>query len=338
MKRRIPTLPVTRPVAILAALLLSLYFASTALAAMGVVDWEYSFVNMRSAPSTGAKKILRIPSGTELRILEDKGEWLLIGHAGKQGWVVSRSVQRLKPSAAPAQMAEENVKAPELVLSRTAIEESDRAAAASQPSQSSKPSVLSEEVINPAANSESANRQAGSEAAQNSDGDMASNAGTQQQAQAVHVGATLANVFIGLLAVLGLVGGIAWAVRRFFTGQPLKVQDNPAIRILTTLPLNSRQTLMLAEVGGEAYLLAQSEGGVDLLTKIESPEALERLDGLLKFKAKAGGTASAGLKQQGSLENFDDDGDRDGADADKKEVSPEERLKMLRRRPNDHED
>lgn len=322
----------TLALALAAAFVLPLYFTGTALAALGVVDWEYSFVNMRSAPSTGAKKLLRIPEGTELEIVEDKGEWLLIGHAGKQGWVVSRSVQLLKPSTvgALAPVEEESVKAPalqaaapELILAETSIE----AAVAPRPADTGSP-VRTENVANPSV---------ASGVASGADARYPSNAGNAQEIPNVDAGMNLADIFLWLFAALGAIGGVAWAVRRFSTGQLSQVQGDSAIRVLSSLPLSTRQVLLLVEVGGEAYLLAQSEGGVDLLTKIESPEALERLDRLLKFKAKPLETVDAdnkGLKRQGCFEDTGSDGDSVGGSlGDEKDVSPEERLKMLRRRP-----
>lgn len=42
---------------------------------------------------------------------------------------------------------------------------------------------------------------------------------------------------------------------------------------------------MLVEVGGEVYLLGQTESDLSLISKIDSPDAIDRLDYLFTFKA-----------------------------------------------------
>jgi flagellar biosynthetic protein FliO len=326
-----------RALSLIAAVLMPLAFVAGASASLGVVDWEYSFVNMRTAPSTGAKKILRIPEGTEVEIVEDRGEWSLIGHAGKKGWVVSRSVQPLKPSVAPVRIAEEIVAPPELnapaapapntASAQTALQEGQIAEDAPSP-EPVVPVKAEVEDIEPARLDVATPAATSAQKSEAPTGGYLSNVAEREEMPALDLGSSLINMFVGLLVVLGIIGGIVWFMKRFLGGKLPGVQGNAAIRVLTTRPLGSRQALLLVDVGGDAYLLAQSEGGIDFLAKIDSPEAVDRLDYLFEYRTKP---FEAELRRQVDLES-EGAGEGDAADAEAA-TSAEERLNMLRQRP-----
>lgn len=48
-----------------------------------------STVNMRVSPSTSAKLVERVPVGSQVTILEDRGQWCKIAYGSKEGWMLS---------------------------------------------------------------------------------------------------------------------------------------------------------------------------------------------------------------------------------------------------------
>ena len=131
----------------------------------------------------------------------------------------------------------------------------------------------------------------------------------------------------GLLLVLAIIGAIVWAMRRFMGKKFPGLQGGQAIRVLASRPLGTRQSLLLAEVGGEVYLLSQSDGGISLLTKVESEAALERLDFLFSFKPTR---FESELRRELNVEEAEPAGEEKPQEKGGEGLSVSERLDRLR--------
>ena len=79
------------------------------------------------------------------------------------------------------------------------------------------------------------------------------------------VGGTL----FALALVIGLIFGLAWLARRMpgLGG----VRGNSGLRVLRTLPLGTRERLVVVEVAGTQLLLSSGAGGTRLLHTLETP-------------------------------------------------------------------
>jgi flagellar biosynthetic protein FliO len=152
-------------------------------------------------------------------------------------------------------------------------------------------------------------------------------------------GSGIFSVVSSLLLVLALVAGAVWVFRTFSGRRSFGPQKGRGIQILATRALGPRQGLVLVEVGGLPLLLAQGEGGVHLITEIQDPEALRRLNDLYGFRQTP---FEAELHRQLDLETPDGSEDAPMGDLGARGPSPvpepdggpsaEERLAALRRR------
>lgn len=233
-----------------------------ALAAQAVVDWEHGFVNARAEPSHGSKKTGTIQKGVKVEILSQKDEWAKVRHPGGDGWVVLKSLRVLPDKAAskPAQ-----AKAPEPVVQQAPAEEKTPEQRPAEPPKPPAPAP------DPAA------------AARPPSGYLSDVPETRQLPE-VSLGKTLLSMISGLLVVMGLIGAVVWAIRRFMGKNFPGMKGGSAIRLLASKPLGPRQAVLLIEVGGEVYLLGQTESEINLISKIESEGAIDRLDFLFTFK------------------------------------------------------
>ncbi|NOY44183.1 MAG: SH3 domain-containing protein, partial [Deltaproteobacteria bacterium] len=73
--------------------------AGPAAAGQAVVQWEYGYVNVRSAPE--GRKVDRLDRGARVETLETRGDWVHVRYDGRDGWVVARSLRTVE--APPAQ-------------------------------------------------------------------------------------------------------------------------------------------------------------------------------------------------------------------------------------------
>ncbi len=137
-------------------------------------------------------------------------------------------------------------------------------------------------------------------------------------------GSGLLSLFSGLLLVLALIAGLVYLLRRFSLQRFPGGRRYNAIQVLASRPVGPRQGLLLVEVGGLLWLLAQGPEGVRLIAEISDADALRRLGERYGFREEP---FEAELRSR--LEERGDSGDR-GAPA---EPTSEERLAALRRRP-----
>lgn len=240
-----------------------LAFVSPVHASFAVVDWSEPYVNVRADSAHGSKKLGAIQKGNRVEILSQRGEWARVHYAGGEGWVLLKAL-RVVPDPPPA---------PKPAEPRVVPQETQAAAAPAAPVSPARPV---EEPVSPPVSSPAKPAPAG--------GYLSNVDQRPGGLPEVSIGKTLVSMISGLLLVLGLIAGVVWLLRRFMSGRFPALQGGNAIRLLATRPLAQRQALMLVEVGGEVYLLSQTDSEVRLLTKIDSASAIDRLDSLFTFK------------------------------------------------------
>lgn len=238
--------------------ILALALALPAFSATAVVDWNQSFVNVRLEPSQTAKKTGAIQEGGKVEIVATRGEWAKVRYAGGEGWVIAKSLKatadRPAPAAKPAELQPAQAAAPVVPAAPVAP-------------------VVPEPVQKPAV------------PAPPPPGSYLADVPDKPALPEVSIGKTLVSMVSGLLLVLAIIGAVVWAMRRFLGGKFPQLSGTGAIRVLATRPVAQRQALMLVEVGGEVYLIGQSDSELRLISKIESQAAVDRLDYLFTFKA-----------------------------------------------------
>ena len=240
-------------------LALLLFFAALpAFAATAVVDWDQHYVNVRSEPSHGSKKTGAIQNGAKVEILSQKGEWAKVRHSGGEGWVVIKSL-RVVAEKAPSKPPPPPVETPVAEALPVA------AAPVVAPSFAPPPPPAPPESATPA-------------------GGYLSNVPDRPGLPEISIGKTLVSMISGLLLVFAIIGGVVWLLRRFLGGRFPTLQSSNAVRVLASKPLAQRQALLLVEVGGEIYFISQTESEIRLISKVDSPSAVDRLDYLFSFK------------------------------------------------------
>lgn len=95
-------------------------------------------------------------------------------------------------------------------------------------------------------------------------------------------------MFLVLGGVIASIYGVFFFLKKM--GNP-KYQSNNLISVLSTQNLQSNRALHLVEIGNEVFLVGSSEGGVELVGKIEEQETLDRIR-LYRSEMNAGGGKS----------------------------------------------
>jgi flagellar protein FliO/FliZ len=78
----------------------------------------------------------------------------------------------------------------------------------------------------------------------------------------------LASLLGGLLLILGLIYGLSLFAKRFSQGGFMK---NPTIKMLSAMPLGTRERLMLVDVGGQQILLGVTATQINTLHVFAEP-------------------------------------------------------------------
>lgn len=78
----------------------------------------------------------------------------------------------------------------------------------------------------------------------------------------------LAQVFLGLLLVVGMIVGVAWVARRFGN---FHNTASGALRIVGGLPMGPRERVVLVQVGDRQLLLGVAPGRVSTLHVLDKP-------------------------------------------------------------------
>jgi flagellar protein FliO/FliZ len=86
--------------------------------------------------------------------------------------------------------------------------------------------------------------------------------------QKVNSASQLANLLGGLVLIIVLIYGLSWFVKRFSQGG---FMHNPTMKIVSALPLGTRERLMLVDVGGKQILLGVSATQINTLHVFDEP-------------------------------------------------------------------
>lgn len=85
-------------------------------------------------------------------------------------------------------------------------------------------------------------------------------------------GRHLVNVTLALMGIIGLIFAISWFVKRFSQGA---FSANAHIKILSAMPLGTRERIVLIEVGGQQLLLGITSTNINTLHMFETPIVVE---------------------------------------------------------------
>ena len=94
---------------------------------------------------------------------------------------------------------------------------------------------------------------------------------------------------LALLFVLGLIGLLAWLVRRYRPGGGLRPDGRRRLAMLETLPLDARRRLVLVRRDDVLHLLLLGEDGNRLIESLRAGDPRPRAD-------EASGPAGGGVK------------------------------------------
>lgn len=78
------------------------------------------------------------------------------------------------------------------------------------------------------------------------------------------------STLISLAGILAALAGAAWLARRL-RGRLPSAGASP-IAIIATRPLGGQHALIIAEAGGQRFLLGLSRGGMTALGRLDAPE------------------------------------------------------------------
>jgi len=328
-------------------------------AGRAVVDWQERYVNVRAAPDLTGKKVGRLARGAEAEVLEERGEWVRVRHAGGEGWVVDRSLRRL-PEPSPAVPVPVPVSgggeaaaaepAPTVIVSAPAPgpAPAPEVAAAAEPAAAPEPLPVQPPPVQaeppkpepaPAAPAPSAPPPA--PPAEVAPGAAPGRGGyltdlDETRLPTYEPGSGLVSMLAGLLLVLALLAGLVWLVRRLSGGRLLLGGRRASpIHVLATRPVGPRQGLLLVEVGGAVWLLSQGPEGLRLVAEVRDEAALARLNQQYGFREtpfEATLRSRLDLESGGGPASAEPPGGS-GPEPRPGQPSAEERLAALRRRP-----
>ncbi len=91
---------------------------------------------------------------------------------------------------------------------------------------------------------------------------------SQSTAAQTNSASQLAALIGGLALILVLIYGLSWFVKRFSQGGFL---NNPTMKIVTAMPLGTRERLMLIDVGGKQLLLGVTATQINTLHVFDDP-------------------------------------------------------------------
>ncbi len=88
-------------------------------------------------------------------------------------------------------------------------------------------------------------------------------------------GGHLLNVTLGLLLVIGLIFGLSWFVKRFSQGN---LSGTSHLKIIATMPLGTRERIVLIDAGGQQLLLGITPTHINTLHTFDTPIAANSAD------------------------------------------------------------
>jgi flagellar biosynthetic protein FliO len=307
------------------AAILLLLFAFPAWAVRVVVDWEYRYVNVRSGPSMDKEVVGRLVEGTEADVIERLEQWAKIRYPGGEGWVVERSL-RLPP-------VEPTVSEPAV---ESAILASVPGVPAPEPSAAvtASPSPRALEVSGVETKVVPRVEMRTEPDAETPPDAYLAEYAEESTLSATDPGGGVLRLVSGLLLVFALLAAAVYLFRRFMGPRLLASRRAGGIQVLATRPLGSRHGLLLVEVGGLIWLVGQGAEGLRLIAEIRDPGALRRLNDRYGFLE---GPFEAELRDHLDESRAGPQGLGGNGGRETSAPSPEERLAILRRRPQRHE-
>lgn len=81
-------------------------------------------------------------------------------------------------------------------------------------------------------------------------------------------GGHLLNVTLGLMLIIGLIFGLSWFVKRFSQGT---FTANSHLKIIATMPLGTRERIVLIDAGGQQLLLGITATHINTLHTFDAP-------------------------------------------------------------------
>lgn len=88
-------------------------------------------------------------------------------------------------------------------------------------------------------------------------------------------GGHLLNVTLGLMLIIGLIFGLSWFVKRFSQGP---FSGNSHLKIIATMPLGTRERIVLIDAGGQQLLLGITPTHINTLHTFDIPIAANQSD------------------------------------------------------------
>lgn len=85
-------------------------------------------------------------------------------------------------------------------------------------------------------------------------------------------GRHLMNVTLALMGIIGLIFAISWFVKRFSQGT---FSANAHIKVLSAMPLGTRERIVLIDAGGQQLLLGITSTNINTLHVFETPIAID---------------------------------------------------------------
>jgi flagellar protein FliO/FliZ len=82
----------------------------------------------------------------------------------------------------------------------------------------------------------------------------------------------LANLMGGLALIITLIFGLSWFVKRFAQGG---FMQNPSMKVVSSMPLGTRERLMLVDVGGKQLLLGVTATQINTLHVFDEPVVVQ---------------------------------------------------------------
>lgn len=97
-----------------------------------------------------------------------------------------------------------------------------------------------------------------------------------QTAAPIGSGRHLVNVTLALMGIIGLIFALSWFVKRFNQGS---FSANAHIKILSAMPLGTRERIVLIEAGGQQLLLGITSTNINTLHVFEKPVVVDSNEG-----------------------------------------------------------
>lgn len=88
---------------------------------------------------------------------------------------------------------------------------------------------------------------------------------------------SLLKIFSALAVTIGVLILTAWLFRKIMRRGGGEINDRELIRILSSLYLGPKSSIMLVDVLGRVIVVGITSGTISLLTEIMDPESLEHL-------------------------------------------------------------